>query len=67
MSEWQYTGNPKDPGWYAVLVCYDESEGVLPSSGYWNGEKWSRKSILCFGDKCNTEAEAESLAYENEP
>ena len=64
---WEYMKNPNEPGWYAVLICYDPLEGISPGAGYWDGQKWNRKAVLGFGEKCETEAEAEALAYENDP
>lgn len=28
------------PGWYAVVVVYDESEGLFPTSAFWTGSSW---------------------------
>lgn len=65
--EWKFLKDPSAAGWYAVLVCYDPQEGVFPAGAYWDGEKWSRKAVHGFGEKCETEKEAEELAYANDP
>lgn len=65
--EWNGMQDPKAPGWYAVLICYDPQEGIFPSAAYWDGEKWNRKAVSGFGERRETEAEAEALAYENDP
>lgn len=65
--EWNFSQCPFDTGWYAVLICYDENEGVFPSAGYWDGSKWDRKAVIGYGDKCETEDQANALAYKNDP
>ena len=65
--EWDYYGKPAIAGWYAVLVCYDEHEGVFPMDAWWDGSKWQEKSVIAFGDSMQTKKEAEDLAYEHDP
>lgn len=65
--KWNYEGKPSQIGWYAVLICYDENEGVFPNAAWWDGDRWSRKSVICFGDMRCTEQEAEQLAYDHDP
>ena len=65
--EWEFLKDPSENGWYAVLICYDPQEGIFPSAAYWDGEKWSHKSVSGFGVKCETEKEAEDLAYAHDP
>lgn len=31
---------PTEPGWYAVLWCYEPNEGFFPDGAYWDGERW---------------------------
>lgn len=31
---------PTEPGWYAVLWCFDPDEGYFPAGFYWDGERW---------------------------
>ena len=65
--EWQYTGDPPSPGWYAVLVCYDPQEGVFPMGAEWDGSKWKQRFVVGFGDRCETAKQAEELARDNDP
>ena len=65
--EWEFLKDPIEAGWYAVLICYDPREGIFPGAAHWDGKKWSRKSVSGFGGKCDTEKEAEALAYEHDP
>ncbi len=65
--KWEFTKDPTELGWYAVLICYDPREGILPDAAYWNGEKWDRKAVSGFGGKCETEEVAKTLAYEHDP
>ena len=59
--------DPTAPGWYAVLVCYDPSEGAFPSGAYWDGKKWRIGSIVgCAGPFAN-EKSAEEWAYAHDP
>ena len=64
---WDFFNKPGEQGWYAVLICYDPQEGVFPSAGYWDGQKWDRKAVSGFGVKRDTELEAKALAYEHDP
>ena len=64
--EWDYDNDPTEDGWYAVLVCYDPQEGIFPMAAYWNG-RWEKKCVIAIGHRCNTEAEAERLAYDHDP
>lgn len=73
--DWNYEGQPTEAGWHAVLICYDEQEGIFPDARFWNGETWcsreygdetshDRKGVLAFGDKCESKDDAKRLAYE---
>jgi hypothetical protein len=64
--EWNYEGRPTEAGWYAVLICYDTQEGIFPDARLWDGEKWNGKAVLAFGDKCESESDANRLAYEHD-
>ena len=47
---WNFDGTPPaEPGWYEVLICYDEQEGIFPDGAWWDGDKWDRKSVSAFG------------------
>lgn len=37
--------SPAEHGWYAVMLCYDSEEGVLPGTAEWTGS-WSLGSEL---------------------
>jgi len=65
--EWELGKIPEKPGWYAVLLCYDEREGAFPGAAYFDGLGWSNKHVVACGDMCDTKREAETLAYENDP
>ncbi len=69
MMEWIFgkTPPPDAPGWYAVLLCYDTEEGVLPGSAEWDGAAWKHKAVVAFGERRDTEREADDLAYDNDP
>lgn len=58
---------PPSPGWYPVLVCYDDQEGVFPMAAEWDGGKWLHGAVVGFGDLCDTQEKAQKLAYENDP
>ncbi len=65
--DWNFYSEPKAPGWYAVLVCYDYQEGAFPTAGYWDGAKWKQKAVTAFGEMRDTEESAKRLAYEHDP
>jgi hypothetical protein len=64
---WDFDGKPAEIGWHAVLMCYDEMEGVFPMAAYWDGAAWKQKSVIAFGEKRDTEDAAKCLAYEHDP
>jgi hypothetical protein len=65
--QWRFDGQPTEIGWHAVLVCYDEQEGLLPFAAWWDGSAWRQKSVVAFGYRCDSEDEASRLAYEHDP
>jgi hypothetical protein len=71
MDFWNYGGaTPSRQGWYAVLICYDEMEGVFPGGAYWNPTtaSWHRKAVIAYGGhECENEDSAVRLAYANDP
>jgi hypothetical protein len=64
---WKFDGKPFEPGWYAVLVCYDEQEGAFPGASFWDGAEWDRKAVAAFGEKRDTKEAASLVAYEHDP
>ncbi len=68
MNDWTYDiKGPGPAGWYAVLICYDEAEGVFPSAAYWSGEAWDRKAVIGFAGPFAIEADAEQWASDHDP
>ena len=74
--KWEYNRDPHAPdgedpysarGWYAVLICYDSDEGSFPGAARWEGDEWSRRGVIAFGGRCETQERAEALAIENDP
>lgn len=66
-SEWCY-GDPSDgAGWYAVLVCWDEHEGMFPSAAEWTGRTWGdgRPIVASYG-RFRTQKEAEKWAFDHD-
>ena len=66
-----WTGElPTGPaGWYAVVVCWDENEGMFPSSAFWDGQIWTDDSrpIAAFHGRHETKEAAEKWAYDHDP
>lgn len=61
---------PDAPGIYAILVCWDSTEGYFPGTGVWDGKKWDDLdwAIAAFIPEPQPDkAAAETLAYENDP
>lgn len=58
---------PSQNGWYSILQCHDPHEGFFPMASYWDGKKWNKPNVSQFGDKCDTEEEAEKLAEKHDP
>lgn len=73
--EWIHAGVPRDPGWYAVLLCWDEQEGLFPACSYWDGTRWDRSRfpderypVAAFlPEPMADKTAAEAFAYENDP
>ena len=62
--------NPTGPaGWYAVVVCWDENQGMFPSSAFWDGQSWGddKRPIAAFHGPHPSSEAAESWAYEHDP
>jgi hypothetical protein len=36
---WVYEKDAAEIGWYAVLLCWDPEEGIIPSTNFWEG-RW---------------------------
>jgi len=64
---WTWNTSPTEPGWYPVLVCYDPYEGTFPTSAHWVVDHWNQKSVIAYGGRCDTEAEATWVAYQHDP
>lgn len=63
-------GTPTGPaGWYAVVVCRDENEGMFPSASFWNGSSWGedQRPIVAFHGPHPSEEAAKDWAYEHDP
>ena len=60
---------PNEPGWYAVLKCWDAEEGQFPDALYFDGQVWeeSRASIQFWPTRFETQEEAKTYVYENDP
>jgi len=65
--KWDFDGQPTEPGWYAVLVCWDSQEGIFPMAAHWDGQAWKHRAIVAFGEKCESEADAKALADLHDP
>lgn len=69
--------NPTQPGWYATLHCWDADEGTFPGAHYWNGSAWqsdehsgvlqTSATIQHWPVPFNSQEEAETYAYDNDP
>lgn len=65
-----YEAEPKEVGWYPILICWDEEEGHFPGAAYWTGKEWSDNvgPISFFLDEKFTEQDdAYDVASENDP
>jgi hypothetical protein len=64
-----YDDPPIEPGWYAVMRCWDVREGVNPDRDYWDGKEWKfggpigHHSPMTFP----SDKEAQAWAYDNDP
>jgi len=60
--------SPALPGYYAVLICYDTSEGAWATSGKWNGREWSDERGTCrwIDQRCEAVDEALAIAEAND-
>lgn len=61
--------DPSGPaGWYAVLICWDENEGMFPSSSYWTGSDWKdNRPKVAFHGPHPSQQDAENWAYDHDP
>lgn len=67
---WAGTRSPTRAGWYPILKCWDQSEGMFPDGGYWNGVSWSLVSptVMHFIDEeCGNVERAKNLARQYDP
>lgn len=65
-TEWLYE-DPVEPGIYAVSVCWDAEEGVIPEVAVWNGKEWAKDwPIMCCAGPFEDEASASSWAYDHD-
>lgn len=71
-----YERPPTEPGWYAVLLCFDAEEGILPNVAAWTGAAWRWNGMERAPDAWPlstwhgphaTQAEALAWAYEHDP
>jgi len=69
MEFWNYLNNePTQPGWYAVLMCFDSEEEAYPCAAEWGGTDWTCRGVLYFGGQAMpSEAEARALALQHDP
>lgn len=67
METWTYFDKPTLPGWYAVLICYDESEGAFPDAARWENNEWNRRAVIAWNGPFNDNDEAMSFAKKNDP
>jgi len=66
--EWEhFKEHPDEIGFYPVLYCFDPMEGVFNCASYWDGVKWDRTNIVCFGVKCKNKEIADDLAEKHNP
>jgi hypothetical protein len=38
--EWLFDDQPDEPGWYAIIKCWDPEEGLFPDAARWDGARW---------------------------
>ena len=66
--EWNGNKTSGDAGWYAVVVCWDENEGLYPSAARWTGSSWDDdRPIAAFHGPHPSEEAAKDWAYEHDP
>jgi len=44
-SAWTYD-KPLSPGWYAVVKCWEPSEGYFPDANFWDGQSWQERQPI---------------------
>ena len=58
---------PDAKGWYAVTICYDSMEGLIPGSAYWTGKEWGNQPpIVCFAGPFENSTLAKEWAYDHD-
>jgi hypothetical protein len=65
---WTDGNKPAEPGWYAVVQCWDPEEGLFPDAALWLGDKWAEKTAVVShaGPFADRQA-AEDWADEHDP
>ena len=67
MERWSLEGTPKTPGVYAVTLCYDPTEGFIPSAAFWDGEKWDNENVAAYhSHPFKSKEAATTWAYAND-
>lgn len=69
---WVYESEaPASSGWYPVLICYDEQEGIFPNALRSDGKNWAQKlPVIARGNTArpfSTEKDAHDWAYAHDP
>lgn len=66
--EWNANRATGAPGWYAVVVIWDENEGMSPSAARWTGTAWEdERPIAAFHGPHESEDAADEWAREHDP
>lgn len=67
--EYDFVAASLTPGFYPVLVCWDPTEGFIPTGGNWNGKEWLDflPVALVNTTRCETWREARELACKHDP
>lgn len=65
---WVYDKKPTTPGWYAVLICWDVQEGLIPSTAFWRDGSWVREHpYVAHAGPFDTSDAAYKHAWDNDP
>lgn len=74
--EWTFEDKPEttEPGWYAILYCWEIDEGFFTGAGYWDGKRWqwphdnpSEPPVVNHAGPFENKQAAEGWAEENDP
>lgn len=69
--DWIFGNDPPSMrGWYAVIICFDEREGLFPQALYSDGHTWAKKlPVTAIGNvgPFASEQEAHDFAYAHDP